>query len=111
MDAICSRNDARFISVLQPVNGIGCRPLTEKDSILTKILSETDFSENMSKMEFIKDYYSQVRRICADDEFFHDYTDVFLEEHGQIFFDTVHISDRGQEIIAESLCNLIMSRE
>ena len=108
MYAICKERNIRFFSLLQPLNGMGRRSLTDNDGILLSSLKGEMVEQNLSRFDFYSQYYSAIREINRNKPFFSDLTSVFDRETGQIFFDTVHFSDKGQRIVAEALYTLIM---
>lgn len=108
MYAICKERNIRFFSVLQPLNGMGRRDLTDNDGILLSNLKGEMVEQTLSRFDFYSQYYRAIREINGDNPFFYDFTSVFDRETGQIFFDTVHFSDKGQRIVAEALFKLIM---
>jgi hypothetical protein len=111
MNAICAEKKIKFYSVLQPFNGIGIRDLTDNDRLLLKIIKMQKIYQEKTRFDFILGYYADLVEKMQNLPFFHDYSGVFDKEEGQIFFDTVHFSDKGQEIIADTLCNMILKGE
>lgn len=111
MNAVCVDKKIKFYSVLQPFNGIGARDLTENDRLLLKIIKKQRIYQEKTRFEFISGYYTALVEKMQILPFFHDYSGVFDKEKGQIFFDTIHFSDKGQEIIADTLCNMILEEE
>ena len=111
MNAICAEKKIKFYSVLQPFNGIGIRDLTDNDRLLLKIIKMQKIYQEKTRFDFILGYYADLVEKMQNLPFFHDYSGVFDKEKGQIFFDTVHFSDKGQEIIADTLCNMILKGE
>ena len=107
MHAICAANSIRFYAVLQPMNGGGNRKLTEQDKILLKVVKNQKISQTVSRFDFFIRYYNEIRKITKNLPYFYDFTDRFDNEKDQVFFDTVHFSDKGQRIIAQELYDLI----
>lgn len=111
MYTICSANGIRYYAVLQPMNGIGNRTLTQSDSMLLKVAKNLKITRDVSRFDFFVRYYATVRKMMAKSPFFFDSTKCFDNETEQIFSDTVHFSDKGQRIIAEALLNIIRKGE
>ena len=111
MDAICTAKNIRFYSVLQPFNGAGNRILTEQDKNLLKVKKGQLLNNKKSRFDFFLEYYEAIRQKMGNYSFFYDFTEVFDNEKGQIFSDTVHFSDKGQKIIADTLCKIIRRGE
>lgn len=111
MYAVCAAKNIRFYSVLQPFNGAGNRILTEQDKILLNVIKGQSLKNKKTRFDFFLEYYEAVRQKMGDLSFFYDSTGAFDNEKGQIFLDTVHFSDKGQEIIADTLCELIRRGE
>jgi hypothetical protein len=107
MHAICKSDNKIFYSVLQPLNGAGNRILTKQDNVLLSVQKKEILKTGKSRHDFYLAYYNAVRQELGNEPFFHDFTGVFDSESGQIFFDTIHFSDRGQKIIADALFDII----
>lgn len=107
MNAICRASDITFFSVLQPLNGLGNRDLTESDKIILSVIKKTLATDNYSVFDFINEYYSKINRELRQEKYFRDFTKIFDEQTGQIFFDTCHFSDKGQELVAQALFEMI----
>lgn len=111
MHAICKARGIRFYAALQPMNGEGTRKLTRNDGILLSVVKNQRVSGGMNRFAFFQWYYREIRSLMRDTPYFVDLTGRFDGEIGQVFFDTVHFSDRGQSIIAESLADTILEDE
>jgi len=106
MHSVCKGKNITFFAVLQPFNGAGKRKLTDSDNILLTVLKKDIIYKNQSRFDFYLDYYNSIRQNEVQ-SFFRDFTPVFDHEMGQIYFDTVHFSDKGQRIVANALYDLI----
>jgi len=111
LDAICRSRGIRFAAVLQPYNGIGERPLTEADRVIVSAARRAPGPGGGSRLDFLSAYYAAIRARGKDEAFFADFTRVFDRVEGQVFFDNIHFSDRGQEIVGRALVELVKSRE
>ena len=107
INAICRANDIVFISALQPFNGMGRRIMTKHDTTIIRTLQGEKVASNTSRFDFILEYYDEICKNMSNEPYFQDLTGVFDKEEGQIFFDTVHFSNKGQKIVADQLCALI----
>lgn len=110
MEVLCREHNAVFLSVLQPVNGIGKRQLTAEDIILISKDPTTIIQQSNSQLNFKKECFSYIKRECSPNTGFVDFTTVFDNETKQIFFDTVHFSDRGNRIVAEALRDVLVRK-
>lgn len=111
MHAICSSQGIRYYTILQPMNGIGNRTLTQKDQQLLLPFKKLMVTDTLSKFDFFVQYYNLVRKKMKNNPYFFDFTDCFDNEKDQIFTDPVHSSSKGYRIIAEKIYEIIKKEE
>jgi lysophospholipase L1-like esterase len=110
IQVMCRENNAVFIPALQPVNGIGNRPLTAEDLIVNAHIHNL-IEESRSTLDFIRECYLEIQKNSSTLDHFIDLTTVFDNEREQIFSDNCHFSDRGQKIVAEALRDVLLKEE
>ncbi len=103
--------NAKFMSILQPVVVANNKKLSKYERTYSKILEDrqTHFAE--STKSFVENYYIEIQKQGKDIPYFSDYSKVFDSREDQIFVDTVHFSDKGQDIIAKQLSKQILELE
>jgi len=110
MEGLCKGQNVVFISVLQPVNGLGKRALTTEDRMLISGAPDSKTFELTPAFNFTSECFSNIIRECSRESWFVDFTHVFDNEANQIFFDNVHFSDRGNRIVAEALRDVLVMK-
>jgi len=101
---------ARYLLFLQPYARKG-RPSISKFEIAADIHKNKVLdSNNRSVPELIDDFYSRViqenPRLPIE-----DLRDIFRNYQGEIYFDNVHLSDIGQDLIAQKITERIVQEE
>jgi len=100
------KNNFDVIITLQPIAGFGNKILTEQE--LKYVENGVDYNKNplIESFSTYQDYAKSLQEIetCAN---IIDLTGVFDTEAGPIYWDEAHVSDRGNNIIAKSLNNVI----
>ena len=108
-ETICEfgkENDFDVIISLHPIAGFGNKILTKQESEYAKTGENYSKKPLIESLSVYQDYAKNLSEIrnCAKTI---DLRDVFDDEVGPIYWDEVHVSDRGNAIVAKSLYNVI----
>jgi len=107
--AICEfgkENDFDVIISLHSIAGFGNKVLTKQELEYTQTTEYYNKNSLVESLSVYQDYAKNLLEIknCAKTI---DLRDVFDDEVGPIYWDEVHVSDRGNAIVAKSLYNVI----
>ena len=102
---LCREFDIPFLHVLQPVMGIGHKPLTREEIDFRKFFGTAFYPEPWDEYERrLTTFYGAVRkRLFRPWQL--DLSGIFDNERRQVFADPRHYNDLGQEIIAAAIAN------
>ena len=89
------KENFKVIITLQPIVGAGNKVLTDWELRFVKEAAGSAASYN-----FMRDKLNELETSCAGIE---DLTNIFDNETGLIYFDYVHMGDKGNRIIAEKM--------
>jgi len=102
---------ARYLHFLQPFNGVG-RPQLSKFDVqsLSHMRRGKDF-DGHTELDLIVNFYNELWRQIGDKEYVTDLRNIFSDYNGDIYFDQVHCSDIGYDIIAKRIAEDIVKNE
>lgn len=102
---------AKYLHFLQPFNGVG-RPQLSKFDVksFSHIRRRKDVDEN-TEFDLIVAFYNKLWRKIETEDYAFDLRNIFSEYRGEIYFDQVHCSDIGYDIIAKKIAEEIIENE
>lgn len=105
-------NNSKYIFALQPTLLVS-KPKTVMDK---KIIQSLSNYKNINMVQIYKDYYSYIKNQISlknnfNSENFLDLSNIFENTDSQNFIDTVHMGNRGQEIISNNIGEKILKLE
>ena len=105
-------NNSKYIFALQPTLLVS-KPKTVMDK---KIIQSLSNYKNINMVQIYKDYYSYIKnQISLKNNFncenFLDLSNIFENTDFQNYIDTVHMGNRGQEIISNNIGEKILKLE
>ena len=102
MNEICSSSNYKSLIILQPISGSSNRSLSDFEYM--KYLQNDG-----EKMNNTLDKYSETLKEleCVNTD---DFTNVFDNVEGPIYYDEGHVTDRGNLIIAEKMFEAIKKK-
>ena len=109
---ISEYNNSKYIFALQPTLLVST-PKTEMDNKIIKSLSNY---KNIDMAQIYKDYYNYIQNQLPlkkdfDSKNFLDLSNIFENTDSQNYIDTVHMGNRGQEIISNNIGEKILNLE
>ena len=109
---ISEYNNSKYIFALQPTLLVST-PKTEMDK---KILKSISNYKNIDIAQIYKDYYNYIQNKLSlkkdfDSKNFLDLSNIFENSNSQNYIDTVHMGNRGQEIISNNIGETILNLE
>ncbi|MBQ9359819.1 MAG: hypothetical protein IJT96_02145 [Lachnospiraceae bacterium] len=100
MNALCGEFGIRYYHIFQPI-------------ITGELIPKGSFAENLIKEDAIKkcierfeDFHDQYKKVRTEYPYMYDFTDIFEQEE-DIFHDTCHVSEKGNEMIAGRVYELL----
>ena len=96
--------DFKFIAIQQPIVNFK-EPLTRKE----KFLNETASRDNKLIYEFMSKELNNFEQKMGSD-FFYDFNDIFDGNENEIFWDVMHVTDEGNEIIAKNITEIVIKK-
>ena len=102
MNEICGSSNYQSLIVLQPISGSSNRSLSDFEYM--KYLQNDG-----EKMNKTLDKYSEALKEL-DCKNIADFTNVFDDINGPIYYDEGHVTDRGNLIIAEKMFEVIKAK-
>jgi hypothetical protein len=96
------------VAVLQPSLMVGAKPLHPSEKALQ--VSEMENQAKRAGMEVYAEMRTAVRELLAEDtetRAIHDASDLFAEFPDPVYIDYVHMSGRGNQVIAEELVRIL----
>ena len=105
---IALNNNATATFFLQPYNGSGNRLLTVFDVNSNRHICRRIYPDSRNQYDLNEEFYRLVKLELEKRDNFFDLTDVFdnYKNSNEIWFDQVHFSDIGADIIAKKIVNL-----
>ena len=102
---ISKQKKAKVSFFLQPYNGSGIRSMTYFDVNSNKHICRRVYPDGSNQYDINEDFYRLVKSEIKRKENFHDLTNIFdqYNYNEEIWFDQVHFSDIGADIIAKEI--------
>ena len=119
MSAIAKEFDVQFMSFFQPYMFDERYNITDSQAIILNRRAPTTTKEVRSKESFdefvdntvpkLLAEYNNIRERIKDYDYIFDLSGIFME-YKNIYIDSVHVYDKGNEIIAESIFDILLPR-
>lgn len=93
---LAKENDIQFIAILQPNVYVGQSKKSYQE------LEQRPYLE-----QNFKNVYSILKKEIVDYDWIYDFTEIFNEREGLLYFDFCHLNEKGNEIIANEICKII----
>ena len=105
--AICQSRNVRHITFLQPALFSGSKPLSAREQSyqLNLVYIGVKREHKSSYADKTQNFVSLARDAIQKYKWIYDLSGIFEEEN--IYIDFVHVNERGNEIIAEHIANII----
>ena len=102
-----SNLNIKFIRVLQPTLFVSNRQYTESENKFIKdYTARYRINNNLDKYKIlINKFYNEANK--NNEKYFYNLQDIFEDIREEVYVDTVHYSDTGNEIIANKICKII----
>lgn len=102
---------ARYLKFLQPFNGIGRSKLSRFDINSIKHIQRRITVGGVSEFDLIVSFYDRLWQRVKDKEGVFNLQYMFEDYNGEIYFDHVHFSDIGYDMIAKKIVEEIIKIE
>ncbi len=107
---LCESNQIHFAYALQPVMGIGEKPLTEEEEAIKQFMGSEFYRKSWEQyVEEAQSFYRRVRRGLTE-SWQHDLSGIFDEVQETTYSDPRHYNDLGNKLVAERIFELIMNQ-
>lgn len=90
-----------YFSFLQPFNGYSKRKLSQFDKAATAHIARRKTTDGSNELELIQKFYNELWSRVRDYNYVFDLRDALNDYPDEIYFDQVHFSDIGYDIIAK----------
>ena len=108
MYQICRLHNICFYGVLQPWIGSECENPCEKLQVWRDNYWSVSFPQFAKLLSNAKEFKSRIKADIEQYNWMFDFTGIFSEiEDSDIFFDSIHVNERGNQIISERVGNLL----
>ena len=109
MQAVCAERGVIYAAALQPVLGLYVDPGTEYDRRIVAV-KKSKWKHQWVCEDYYRAFYGSVLSRTTGNLLYLDLTRAFDESTDrQIYYDSVHFSDIGQDIVADRLAAFILS--
>lgn len=108
MRQLQSKNDKLYVSFLQPYVGSAAsnRQSSRFESMAQRVMLSRVDADNRNELKLLDALYDQI--LLEKSPWIVDLRDIFDLEKDEIYFDQVHLSDRGNGIIANRMADHLM---
>lgn len=107
LKGLCDANHSQFLFFFQPVMGIGKKPLSRQEENLIQHFERYFFEKNWIDYCKIFNTYADELRTYMTEEYMHDYMDMFEGIEETTYCDPRHQNERGHEIIANKIEDIV----
>ena len=102
---------ATYLNFLQPFNGYGRQSLSRFDVHSVSHVRRDVDSLGENQLDLIIRFMHELWEAIRKDGYCHDLRFLFETHEGEIYLDHVHLSDRGQDLIAKRISEILLSHE
>lgn len=108
MCQICQMHGIVFYGVLQPWIGSECEDACEKLLIWSSHYWQVAFPQFEQLIENAREFKQNIQSDVRENSWLYDFTDIFSDiDDSDIYFDSIHVNERGNEIVAERFAELL----
>ena len=108
MNQICLMKNILFIGILQPWIGSECKNAWEKLEIWSDYYWQITFPQFGQYIDNAKEFKERIQSSVKDYDWLHDFTNIFADiEDSELFFDSIHVNEYGNHIVAEHIGKLL----
>ena len=102
---------ARYLNFLQPFNGQGRSQFSRFDAESVAHMRRRKTFDGNNELDLIIQFYDRLWQRVKDKDFVFDMRDIFERYSEDIYFDQVHCSDIGYDIIAKQIAEEIIKMD
>ncbi|WP_157803217.1 hypothetical protein [Lacrimispora celerecrescens] len=102
MGAVCREFGIKYYGILQPTSMFG----EHKDKCIKKI-NKIQMKYGNSKLEERREFYKNVNHNWKQVDFLYNFSRIFDNVEGALYFDEVHYTEKANKIIAETIFDLL----
>lgn len=102
---------AKYFNFLQPFNGGGHRDISRFDIASCAHMRRRKTFKGDDEQSLLMQFYDQTCARVKDKDYIIDLRNVFDDYRGEIYFDQVHCSDIGHDLIAQKIAERIIAVE
>jgi len=107
MYAICQMNDISFWGILQPWIGSERKDAGEGLQVWSDNYWSVAFPQFDQFVSNAREFKEKINGAVEKYEWLHDFTDIFFEiDEADIFYDSIHVNEFGNAIVAEKIGSL-----
>lgn len=102
---------ARYLNFLQPFNGQGRSQFSRFDVESVAHIRRRKTFDGNNELDLIIQFYDRLWQRVKDKDYAFDMRDIFEDYDGEVYFDQVHCSDIGYDIIAKRIAGEIIKMD
>jgi len=102
---------ARYFNFLQPFNGGGSRDMSRFDIASCAHMRRRKTVNGDDEQSLLMQFYDQTCVRVKDKDYVIDLRTVFDDYQGEIYFDQVHCSDIGHDLISQRIARQVITAE
>ena len=108
---IAKANHGKHYTFIQPINGLGKRKLSKFDFFSILHIKRFTTNNYISHFNQIENFYSELNKIIINEKNIFNLKNILDTYKNEIYFDHVHLSDKGYFILAEEIAKKILVKE
>lgn len=110
-DFYAKKSNSVYFNFLQPFNGVGRDRFSSFEVQANAHILRRITADGRNEQELIVEFYQKLWKKIENREGVFDLRDIFRSYTGEVYFDQVHCSNIGYDLIAKSIADKIIEQE